>query len=249
MEINKKNWVYTLGMSLLSLIIPMAVLLAIVNTQSNNKNPLGGLRIAPGKFLALDENLLLENPRNRDLITAESLNRNICILALSNPEIQPQLKSSTEEGAINMMSEHFGEDTTKIKESLKRYNISWQTKLGTWGIFTPPYSTIQKEEGSQVPSFGYVQLKDGAANTRFQTEKILNDAIIIYRNENPDTVKEPSLEELSIISLKKGLTTPEGIPILLGACEVLKIKYDANTKLFLSQPTKENLKKWLKWIQ
>lgn len=242
-------------LSLLCLLLTWGGLLQLLHFQKKqDQNPPGAIRPNDGKLILLNKELFTENPRNNPLLAAEKLNTHLCVLIACNPEKKNSLRGATTKDVAEALHSALGEDPKKTLDLIQRNQLTWNPQLGPWGTFVSPTKHTRGSQGNPaIPPFGAAEVSGGAAQLRYETENTLNRALRLYlQNKSREGTRAgqiPTLLDLCSFAIQKGQITPENIPTLLAACEILNIQYDPNTKLFLSEQNRLQALEWLRWTE
>jgi hypothetical protein len=229
--------------------------MALLNFQrTQDQNPPGAIRPNDGKLILLNKELFTENPRNNPLLAAEKLNTLLCLLVACNPEQKNSLSGASTKDIAEALHSALGEDPRKTLDIIQRNQLTWDPNLGPWGTFLSPTQHTRGSQGNKdIPPFGAAEISVGGAQLRYETENSLNKALRLYlQNKSLDGNRAgqiPSLFDLCTFAIQKGQITPENVPVILAACEILDIQYDPNTKLFLSEQNRLHALEWLRWTE
>lgn len=251
----KTKYSLPLALSLACLLLTFLGPMLILESQRNqDRNPPGAVRPNDGKLLLLNKDLFTENPRNNPLLAAETLNTLLCVLVACNPEQRTSLSSASTKDIAEALHAALGEDPKKTLEIIQRNHLTWNPNIGPWGTFLSPTRHTRGSEGNKtIPPFGAVEISVGGAQLRYETENTLNKALRLYlqsqSNEGNRAGQIPTVFDLCTFAIGKSQVTPDDVPRLLGACEILDIQYDPKTKLFLSEQNRLSASEWLRWTE
>jgi len=232
----------TISISCLSLLWGFLLLTNWLTKPITIKEKYPGLvRIEPGHAIITDKASASINPLSRNVLLAETLNREVSNYAFNNEILAQRVKITKPEKMHELMEEENSSKFHSMLKSAQNKGITWNPSIGGWGMFL-----LQGDKPPQnYPIYGVVELPGGKESSTFLVERDLNILLAWMRGKRQKNQANQNSSQEDPLSLLKEVLNHKECPItsanaveLYGLAKALNIGYDKELGLFLSPETR-----------